>query len=443
MTLSCKLNAAIVKTFHNSPKSTIFAVTTILKSMIKEYLMPLIELLNEMSPYLLLGLLIAGILHEFVPQRIYREQLSGNNFRSVLLATLLGIPLPLCSCGVIPTAMSLRHSNASKGATTAFLISTPQTGVDSIMATASLMGIPFAIIRPLVALITALIGGTIVNIFNKEDEGNKESNTLSQEDRHKSLGKKIIGALNYGFIEMLQDIGKWIVIGLVVAAIITVLLPEDFFIQYSSNPILNMLLILLLSIPMYLCATGSIPIAAALMLKGLSPGAALVLLMAGPVTNMASILVINKVLGRKTLLIYLITIIIGAFTFGLIIDYILPSEWFTATISTHSAACCSIGTAWWKIASTIIFTILLTIAFTRVKHNHNKEENRSMREKFRIKGMMCNHCKANVEKSIATIEGVTNVTVDLSEGTAYVEGNFDPAKIIATIEEAGYEYIKE
>ncbi len=408
--------------------------------MFKEYILPLLDLLNEMSPYLLLGFLIAGILHEFVPQKVYRQQLSKNNFRSVLMATLIGVPLPLCSCGVIPTAMSLRRSGASKGATTAFLISTPQTGVDSILATASLLGIPFAIIRPVVAFITALIGGSIINKF---DKGAEEGTTIQQEEhKYKSFKEKCIGALRYGFIEMLQDIGKWIVIGLVVAAIITILLPDNFFIQNSSSPILNMLLIMLFAIPMYLCATGSIPIAAALMLKGLSPGAALVLLMAGPVTNMASILVINKVLGRKTLILYLTIIIIGAFTFGIIIDYTLPAEWFTGAIKAHSAGCCAPGTAWWKIASSIIFTILLIIAFIKGKHNHNIE-NKSMKKGFRIKGMMCNHCKANVEKSILKVQGVTNVTVELSEGVAYVEGEFDSAKVIATIEEAGYEYIKE
>ncbi|MBR2300456.1 MAG: permease, partial [Bacteroidaceae bacterium] len=312
--------------------------------MFKEYILPLLDLLNEMSSYLLLGFLIAGILHEFVPQKVYRQQLSKNNFRSVLMATLIGVPLPLCSCGVIPTAMSLRRSGASKGATTAFLISTPQTGVDSILATASLLGIPFAIIRPVVAFITALIGGSIINKF---DKGAEEETTIQQEEhKHKSFKEKCIGALRYGFIEMLQDIGKWIVIGLIVAAIITILLPDNFFIQNSSSPILNMLLIMLFAIPMYLCATGSIPIAAALMLKGLSPGAALVLLMAGPVTNMASILVINKVLGRKTLILYLAIIIIGAFTFGIIIDYTLPAEWFTGAIKAHSAGCCAPGTAW-------------------------------------------------------------------------------------------------
>ena len=278
-----------------------------------EYTVPLLELLNEMTPYLLLGLFIAGILHEFVPRRIYANRLSGNNFSSVLWAALFGIPLPLCSCGVIPTAASLRREGASKGATVSFLVSTPQTGVDSILATASLLGIPFAIMRPLAALVTALAGGYAVNRLDKDD--NWSSTDCKEKRAKKSFWKKCAGVLHYGFIEMLQDVGKWIVIGLIIAAIITVAVPDNLFSLLNGYPLLNMLVILLISIPMYLCATGSIPIAAALMLKGLSPGAAFVLLMAGPATNMAAIFVINKILGKKSLVIYLASIIAGAIFF--------------------------------------------------------------------------------------------------------------------------------
>lgn len=406
-----------------------------------DYILPFIDLLNEMSPYLLLGFFIAGILHEFVPQTVYRNNLSKGSFRSVLLATLFGIPLPLCSCGVLPTAISLRREGVSKGATTAFLISTPQTGVDSIIATASVMGIPFAIMRPLVAFFTSIAGGCLVNRLCKDNT--EETNTRPTENVvKKSLTTKCIGVFRYAFVDMLQDIGKWILIGLGVAALITVLVPDNFFTAYSNIPIVNMLIVLSFSAPMYLCATGSIPIAAALMLKGLSPGAALVLLMAGPATNIAAMLLIDRVLGRRTLVIYLLTIIFGAIGFGLIIDYLLPAEWFITTATTHSidSGCCDThATAWWKIASSILFAILLTISMF-MKHLKPKNNTR-MQSSFKIKGMMCNHCKENVEKNIAKIEGVTAVSVDLSEGIAYVDGNFEPQKIIDTIKGLGYEYI--
>ncbi len=405
-----------------------------------EYIKPLIDLLNEMSPYLLLGFLIAGILNEFVPKSIYSKQLAKGNFRSVAIAALFGVPLPLCSCGVIPTAMSLRREGASKGATTSFLISTPQTGVDSIIATASLLGIPFAIVRPIVAFVTAIIGGCLVNRFDK-DSSTIERNIKEIDGKKKNFLEKCIGALKYGFVDMLQDIGKWIVIGLIIAGMITVFLPDNFFTLYSDRPIINMLLVMAIAVPMYLCATGSIPIAAALMLKGLSPGATLVLLMAGPATNMAAILVINKVMGQKTLLIYLFSIVAGAFGFGLMIDYMLPAEWFNGSIVSHGVTCCASHiTEWWKIVSSILFTLLLIFAFIQKSHNHKKDT--IMQNSFKIKGMMCNHCKANVEKNLAKVEGVTSVSVDLTEGIAYVNGEFDPATIIATIDELGYEYIE-
>lgn len=408
--------------------------------MIEEYILPLFELLNEMSPYLLLGFLIAGILHEFVPQKLYRNSLSQNNMRSVILAALIGVPLPLCSCGVIPTAMSLRREGVSKGATTSFLISTPQTGIDSILATASLLGVPFALLRPFVAFLTAIFGGCLVNRF----DGDENRGTYVYAETQKSSGfiQKCVGALKYGFIEMLQDIGKWIVIGLIVAGLITILVPDNFFTAFNDKPIINMLIVMLFSVPMYLCATGSIPIAAALMLKGLSPGAALVLLMAGPATNTAAILVIKKVMGVRTLLIYLSTIIVAAIAFGLMTDYLLPVEWFTGTVVALGVDCCTAhASEWWKIASSILFSILLIVAFILKFINPHKHT--TMQKSFKIKGMMCNHCKANVEKNIAKVEGVVAVQVNLEQGVAYVEGDFDSQKVIKTIENLGYEYLCE
>lgn len=405
------------------------------------YILPFLNLLNEMSPYLLLGFLVAGILHAFVPQQIYTQHLAKNNFRSVLMAALFGIPLPLCSCGVIPTAMSLRKSGASRGATVAFLISTPQTGVDSILATWSLMGGPFALLRPIIAFITSLFGGTLVNLFAKE-EPNDVKEEIRKEDTTNSFAQRCLIALRYGYVEMMQDIGKWLFIGLLIAGVITLLLPDNFFTTFQSYPLLNMLIVLAFSIPMYLCATGSIPIAVALMLKGLSPGAALVLLMAGPATNMAAILVINKVLKRKVLFLYLFAIIVGAIGFGLCIDYLLPDEWFSRGIVTQGcdASCHPNETAWWKWVSSGLFILLLINAFLHKGHKHEHTEAERI---FKIKGMSCNHCANNVQKNLEKLEGVTNVRVDLSTESAYLEGKVSNEEVITTIERLGFEVIKE
>ena len=405
------------------------------------YILPFLNLLNEMSPYLLLGFLMAGILHAFVPQQIYIRHLSQNNFRSVLMASLFGIPLPLCSCGVIPTAMSLRRSGASNGATVAFLISTPQTGVDSILATWSLMGAPFAIIRPLVAFITSLMGGTLVNWFTK-DKNNNISGEECVEEAHKGFLQRCIEALRYGYVGMMQDIGKWLVIGLLIAGLITLFLPDNFFTAFQAYPILNMLIVLAFAMPMYLCATGSIPIAVALMIKGLTPGAALVLLMAGPATSMASILVVNKVLKRKVLILYLLAIIGGAILFGLGIDYLLPAEWFMQGLVERGshAACHAHETSWWKWASSIMLILLLLNAYL---HRGKKQAQTATERVFKIKGMSCNHCANNVQKGLERLEGITSARVDLATETAYIEGNASNEAVVNTIERLGFEVIKE
>ncbi len=409
------------------------------------------DLINEMSPFLLLGFLLAGLMHAFIPNRLYTHYMAGNSLKSVIYAALFGVPLPLCSCGVIPTAMSMRKEDASKGATVSFLIATPQTGVDSIFATYSLLGLPFAIIRPIVAFCTAIIGGHAVNLFNKEAATTVEHTPQRVfSEKHHTFLERIVEALRYGFIEMMGDIGKWLVIGLIVAGLITTFVPQSFFAVFAGNSIMSILLVLCISIPMYVCATGSIPIAVALMMKGLTPGAALVLLMAGPAANAASILVINKVLGRKTLIIYLIAISLGAIGFGLGIDYLLPSKWFTPTLA-KAAECCDNHVEWFNIGCTILLGLLLLYALIdhlrghkhchchegdscRCEHDENAEGIRY----FTIKGMNCSHCAKNAENAIRKVEGIENVIVDLSSETATIEGTASDEDIIAAIEALGF-----
>lgn len=437
----------------------------------------IINLINEMSPYLLLGFGIAGLMHTFVPNRLYSRYLSGHDFRSVFYAAALGVPLPLCSCGVLPTAMSLRREGASKGATTSFLIATPQTGIDSIMATYSLMGLPFAIIRPLAALVTALLGGTLVNAFDRN--GKEELHTSAHvSETPMTLKEKIIGALRYGYVDMMQDIGKWLVIGLVVAGLITVAVPDGFFATFAHRPLLGMLLVLACAVPMYLCATGSIPIAVALMLKGMTPGAALVLLMAGPAVNVASILVIRKVLGKRTLWLYLAAIVGGALAFALGIDHLLPREWFTESLATITAACHT-HTPWFNVLCTIVLLALLVNALVRrfvrkpaseacgcggachgnedVCHEDTcKEEGCCGREidateevlplheekpterVFIVTGMHCNHCRNSVLRIVGNLPGVDSVEVDLQSGRMSISGTADKESIIQAVDALGF-----
>lgn len=411
-----------------------------------------IMLLNEMSPYLLLGFLAAGILHSFVPQSLYAKHLAGSDWRSVVKAAMFGIPLPLCSCGVLPTAVSLRNTGASRASSTSFLIATPQTGVDSIAATYSLLGLAFAVIRPVAALVTALFGGMLVVRVEQSEDVNHGKNCDSHCDgddckcrtvqKATTLGGKVAEALRYGFIDMMKSIGRWLVIGLVVATLITVCVPDDFFAVFAQYPVLNMIVVLVLSIPMYVCATGSIPIALSLMLKGLTPGAALVLLMAGPAANFASVLVINRAFGKRTTVAYLASIIGGAMTFGLLVDYVLPASWFVPQLADEMVKC-SHCASWLNVVCSIVFVALLVVTQVGMILRRNKiiNNNTIMTKEYKIKGMMCAHCQANVEKNLGAIAGVKSVKVDLKSGVAYVEGDVAPEVIIAKIEQLGYEYI--
>jgi len=431
-------------------------------------LQAVLGIINEMSPYLLLGFLLAGIMHAFIPDGWYTKYLSGNTFRSVINAAIFGVPLPLCSCGVIPTAMSLRREGASKGAVVSFLIATPQTGVDSIFATYSLMGLPFAIVRPIAALFTAIIGGTFVTLGDKHKEPEEKADAARAYSEHPNLSfcDRCVEALKFGFVEMMEDIGKWLVVGLIVAGLITVLVPDSFFEVFKDNTFLSMLLVLCVSVPMYICATGSIPIAVALMMKGLTPGAALVMLMAGPACNVASILVVNKVLGKKTLLLYLAAIIGGSILFGFGIDYLLPREWFTDHLaSTH--ACCHDVASWFEwLCTGILALLLLNVLRMRLMHRsacscghdhghhchchddvcsceaeektetHHSHQTRT----YTVKGMTCNHCRANTEKVIRTVPGVEAVSVDFQSGIATVTGdNIDDTAIREAVESIGFD----
>ena len=415
---------------------------------VMDVLWAIMGLVNEMSPYLLLGFLLAGIMHAFIPDGWYAKYLSGNTMKSVVNAAIFGVPLPLCSCGVIPTAMSLRREGASKGAVVSFLIATPQTGVDSIFATYSLMGLPFAVVRPIVALFTAVIGGTFVNMGENgmEQDGMETGRGGSKEWSEKkgvSVVDRCIEALKFGFVEMMEDIGKWLLVGLVVAGLITVLVPDSFFAIFKDDTLLSMLLVLCVSVPMYICATGSIPIAVALMMKGLTPGAALVMLMAGPACNVASILIINKVLGRRTLVLYLLAIVSGAVGFGFVIDYLLPREWFTGNI-VSSHACCHDVTGWFEwICTGVLILLLLNVLCMKLMHKsvchcgcgcdehchcHGEDacggaDNACETHTFTVYGMNCNHCKANVEKAIRSVSGVESVSIDLQSGVVTVVGD--------------------
>lgn len=287
--------------------------------------------LADMSPYLLLGFFFAGVLHVFINEDKVRRHLGGGGIWPVLKAALFGVPMPLCSCGVIPVAASLRRQGASRGATMAFLLSTPQTGVDSILATWGLLGGAFAIFRPLAALLTGIAGGywaQAADSGDPPDEPAPEADNCCSCGSHReggSIWARLVDAVRYGFVVLPRDMAGTLLVGLVLASAITAAMPQDLLPRILGHGILPMLLMMLAGIPVYVCATGSIPIAAALIAKGLSPGAALVFLVTGPATNAATIATVWKVLGRKAAAIYLATVALSALACGLLFDKLIAA----------------------------------------------------------------------------------------------------------------------
>lgn len=458
-----------------------------LVEILEKFVWQFVTLFSEMAPFLLLGFLLAGILHVWVPNHLYVPKISKTNFKSVLWSALFGIPLPICSCGVIPTSIALRKEGASKGASVSFLISTPATGVDSILATYSLLGGPFAILRPVAAFVTAMLGGLFTNVVTKKEpetgvavvgethephhehehcdcEGDHCSCSQEGHDEHskKSFVQKVRETLEYGFVNMIGDVSKWLIIGLLLGALIAAFVPDDFFLFLHEYPLLCMVVVLVLAMPMYTCATGSIPLALALVEKGITPGAALVLLMAGPATSIASMLVVGKAFGKRTLAAYLTSIALGALFFGFIIDTFYMDT-FLASMLPHASAEChghgALGVLDYICAG--LFALLIVYAKFAHKgcgghdehhhhegecrcHEHHHEHEEPVVVTYRVLGMSCSHCKACVEKATLRLDGVLSAEADVANKELRVQwhgdDDVDETALKNAVEEAGFEF---
>lgn len=417
---------------------------------INNYFIALWELTTDMAPYLLLGFLFAGLLKVFLPANIMNKYLGNSSFKSVVNASILGVPLPLCSCGVLPAGISLYKNGASKGSSVSFLISTPQTGVDSILVTWSMLGLPLAIIRPIAAFITGISGGVVANKFDTLAE--REAEAAKRKNTNTAKPKKTVGTvLHYAFVEMVMDIAKWLIIGLLIAALISVIVPDNFFTDFHMDGILGMLVMLVVSIPLYVCATSSVPIAAVLLLKGISPGALLVFLMAGPATNAATMTVVGKNLGRKTLIIYLSTIIVGSLLFGFIIDTFLPGAWFLplASMGTHEHG---LLPHWFNVLSSVaLIAFLLNVYITKIMDWFKKKKRKTENESglslnipsmtIGVEGMSCEMCKAKVEKGLGNMDNINYAVANPETNKVEIYGDATEIDSIKkTIEDLGYNF---
>jgi hypothetical protein len=340
------------------------------------------HVLVEAAPFVLLGFFVAGLLKAYVPDAFMAKHLGGKGPGPVVKAALFGIPLPLCSCGVLPAALGLRRQGASKGAATSFMISTPETGVDSIAVTYALLDPIMTVIRPVGAFFTSIVAGLLVNMGPAEEEKPEPLENLVHsgcgcssgccDDEPKKAGswQRFRGGMDYAFGEMIADIGKWLIIGVVLAGIIAALIPDGFIENNIGHGLLPLFIMLLVGLPLYVCATASTPIAASLVLKGLSPGAALVFLLAGPATNGATLTVMFKALGRRAAFAYLFAIAVCSIALGWLTDrlYVGLGLDITAVLSDVDEAV----PEWLGTASAI--ALLLLIAWNMLpnrRHSHD------------------------------------------------------------------------
>ncbi|MCK4640124.1 MAG: permease [Candidatus Marinimicrobia bacterium] len=380
------------------------------------------------SPWLLLGLFIAGLIHSFIGESFIKEHLGGSGFIPVLKATLFGIPLPVCSCSIIPIAAGLRKDGASKAATMSFLISTPTTGVDSIFITYGMLGGVFAIARPLAALIGGILIGVIVYLTEK----NNQTRLIVEHKKHPhlSLLDRIKSTFVYGFSVLPQDLSKTLLLGIAVGGALSALLPTDFASEYLSNPLIAYPLMIVVSVPIYICAVGSVPIAAALLMKGLIPGAALAFMIAGPATNTITMGFVGKKLGKKVFIIYLVSIIIIAVGGGLLMDLFLPTWSGHELMHRHDET-----SVFLKIISTVL---LLAIMGYSLFSKQKKIKEVDMEYRFYVPDMTCKHCQMTIKNSLKKLPGIENVVISLTDKTVSVDGEADPNTIIKQIEGVGY-----
>jgi len=386
------------------------------------------SLFLEMSPFLMLGFLISGLLYIVISKETIANNLGKPGALSVIKAAIFGVPMPLCSCGVIPVAASLYKRGASKGATLSFLISTPQTGVDSILITYGMLGPIFAMARPVIALITGVIGGLFTEQIISEDY------TTSIKMNHKHPKKTLKDALKYAFISLPQDIAWPLIKGIILAGLITLLIPDNFFQDYGITGWSAMILMAVLSIPMYICATASVPIAAGLISSGIEPGAAFVFLMAGPATNIATISVIINTLGKKIVYIYLSTIFTCSIISGALINKFI-------IINLNSMHHQMNHNHWLNILSGLLLLAVCIYAISSKFFIKDVIENLKNKAdlSFIVKGMTCNHCKETVTEAINTCDGIQDVTINLESGQTFIYGNnLNKQHIITSINNVGY-----
>jgi uncharacterized membrane protein YraQ (UPF0718 family)/copper chaperone CopZ len=415
---------------------------------------------GAMAPYLLLGFTVAGLLSVVISPEWIERHLGGNGLGQVFKASLFGVPLPLCSCGVIPVAASLRRHGASKGATTAFLLSTPQTGVDSIAVTYGLLGPFLAVVRPVAALITGVFGGGLVQAFDgneaevsDSDDGASCSDACCDDEKATNR-PKIVEALHYGLVVLPRDIGRALILGVAISGLIAAFVAPQALESYLGGGLLPMLVAMAIGIPLYVCATASTPIALGLIHAGLSPGAALVFLISGPATNTAALTTLWKVLGRRAAILYLITVAVASLATGLAVDGLIgagglpesalvPAATSMAGQGAHAHHEGEAGMPLFELISALVLLAVLINALRprrRMEAEDATAEGADQVVELKVDGMHCNGCVTSVQRALSEISGVTDAEVRLDEGRALVRGSgFSVQELVEAVSSLGFE----
>ena len=389
----------------------------------------------ELSPWLLLRMLISGILHVALPKNFVRRRFRG--FGGVVQSVLLGVPLPLCSCGVIPAGIGLKNDGASDGASVGFLISTPQTGIDSVLVSASFFGWPFAVFKMVTAAVTGVIGGWLTEVSDPDSQQGKpedlEERVAGQHEQHDSPWWTEFWT---HAMEVLASIWLWLLIGVAVSALIGTLGFETVIQRVGDSGLLPaMLLMLAIAIPLYVCATASVPIAAALVSSGLPPAVALVFLMAGPATNLTTMGAIRKRFGWRVLGIYLGTLVVGSFLAAYLFDWVLSATVAAGDAHNHHHQ------NWWSTLSAIVVLMLIAHIISRRFLAPVQVRGESTKE-ISVNGMHCGSCVSRIETAVGKMSGVDSIQVDLNRGVASINGDASVADVVSLIEGLGFEVVK-
>ena len=360
------------------------------------------SILCQLSPWLLLGMLLSGLLHVLLPSDFISRRFQGTF--GVLQAVAIGIPLPLCSCGVVPTGVGLKNQGAGNGPAMGFLISTPQTGIDSVLVSVSFFGWPFAIFKMLAALIMGLVGGVIAN-SNAFVDSKQRGDFKVHSHTHSHAGQGIAVRFTLHCFEIFRSFWFWLCVGILVSAAINVAVPESWMQSVGSLGLMNsMLLVLLISMPLYVCATASVPMAAALVSGGFPPAAALVFLMAGPATNTTTIGAIYGRFGIRLLMVYLVVIATGSFACGILFHWLLNPTVVEGNIHSHHHG------GWFETLASVLVLVLVAICAVqslakRIGAANRADELSGHGTVLNVQGMTCPQC-------VVRLKGVLDVNFE-------------------------------